>query len=134
MDVMQMAKTLGALYFLLGIIIGLPVLLIMSSVSTTRSGVPGLGSGFGIGMFIILPIVYGALGFIGGAIMAAVYNLVAGWTGGIGIDLESAVRSPRCRASRAFGGIAPAWCWLIPHRARCGTRRERRLMQRPSRT
>jgi hypothetical protein len=89
MDVMQMAKTLGALYFLLGLIIGVPVLLIMSSIPNTRSGIPGFGNGFGIGMAIAIPIFYGVIGIIGGAVMAAVYNLVAGWTGGIGIDLES---------------------------------------------
>jgi hypothetical protein len=89
MDVMQMAKTLGALYFLLGLIIGVPVLLIMSSIPNTRSGIPGFGNRFGIGMAIAIPIFYGVIGVIGGAVMAAVYNLVAGWTGGIGIDLES---------------------------------------------
>jgi hypothetical protein len=40
-------------------------------------------------MAIAIPIFYGVIGLIGGALMAAVYNLVAGWTGGIGIDLES---------------------------------------------
>jgi hypothetical protein len=88
-DVMQMAKTLGALYFLLGLIIGVPVLLIVSMVAPTRSGIPGAGNGFGIGMAIALPVIYGVIGLIGGALMAAAYNLVAGWTGGIGIDLES---------------------------------------------
>lgn len=90
MDVMQMAKTLGALYFLLGFIIGVPVLFFMSSVANTRSGMPGFGNGFGIGMIIAMPVIYGVIGFIGGALMAAVYNLVARWTGGIGIDLGSA--------------------------------------------
>lgn len=90
MDVMQMAKTLGALYFLLGFIIGVPVLFFMSSVANTRSGITGFGSGFGIGMIIAMPVIYGVIGFIGGALMAAVYNLVARWTGGIGIDLGPA--------------------------------------------
>ena len=90
LDVMQMAKTLGVLYLLLGIIIGVPALLFMSAAAKMGSGTPGFGSGFGVGMLIALPVIYGAIGFIGGAIIAAVYNLVAGWTGGIGIDIESA--------------------------------------------
>ena len=34
-------------------------------------------------VFVVLPIVFAVIGFIGGAVMAALYNLVAGWTGGI---------------------------------------------------
>jgi hypothetical protein len=37
---------------------------------------------FGLGFAIVLPIVYAAAGFVGGIIMAALYNLVARWTGG----------------------------------------------------
>jgi hypothetical protein len=43
---------------------------------------------FGAGAIIILPIVYGCIGFIAMFIMAALYNLVAGWVGGISVDLE----------------------------------------------
>jgi len=68
--------------------------MIMSSISSMGAGlgtgIPGFGKGLGVGMFIIVPVMYGAMGFIGGALVAAVYNVVAGWTGGIGIDLEQA--------------------------------------------
>lgn len=90
MDVMQMAKTLAALYFLLAIIIGIPVMLIVTSAARMQPGVPGFARGMGLGMLIILPVLYGCIGFIGGALVAALYNIVAGWTGGIGIDIESA--------------------------------------------
>lgn len=42
--------------------------------------------GGGVGMIVIaviLPFLYGALGFIAGVIMAAIYNLIAKLTGGL---------------------------------------------------
>jgi hypothetical protein len=39
-------------------------------------------------MVIIMPIVYGVIGGIFAAIAALIYNVVAGWTGGIGLELE----------------------------------------------
>ncbi|HEX7546243.1 MAG TPA: hypothetical protein VF368_05920 [Gemmatimonadaceae bacterium] len=88
MGVMQMAKTSGVLYALLGVIIGVPVVLFMSSVAKTTSGIPGVGSGVGIGTLVMMPVIYGVGGFVSGAVIAALYNLVAGWTGGIAIELE----------------------------------------------
>jgi hypothetical protein len=35
------------------------------------------------GMAFLIPIVYGIVGFVMGVITAAIYNLVAGWTGGL---------------------------------------------------
>lgn len=47
----------------------------------------GMGVGMIIAMVIFVPILYGAMGFIFGALGALVYNLVAGWTGGIEMEL-----------------------------------------------
>lgn len=47
-----------------------------------------IGMLFGVGAIIFLPIMYGIMGFIGGAIMAFVYNLVAGIAGGVELELE----------------------------------------------
>jgi len=49
------------------------------------AGVMGIA---GIAMLIFLPIMYGVIGFIAGAIGAALYNLVAGVVGGIEIEVE----------------------------------------------
>jgi hypothetical protein len=46
------------------------------------------GFGFGLGSIIIFPICYGIIGGIGGAISAAVYNLIAGWIGGLEVDIS----------------------------------------------
>lgn len=37
---------------------------------------------------IALPNFYGIMGFVGGIIMAAIYNFVAGIVGGLELDLE----------------------------------------------
>ena len=46
--------------------------------------------GFGAIFAIFLPVIYGIVGFISGVISAFVYNLVAGWTGGIELTLTDA--------------------------------------------
>ena len=47
-----------------------------------------LGAMFGVGAIIILPIFYGVLGVVMGAIGAALYNLFAGMFGGIELETE----------------------------------------------
>ena len=43
----------------------------------------------GIIMMIAIPIFYGIMGFIGGAIGAVIYNIAAGIVGGIKLELEA---------------------------------------------
>jgi hypothetical protein len=43
---------------------------------------------FGVGAVIILPIVYGVMAAIFSAIGAFIYNIVAGWVGGIEIEVQ----------------------------------------------
>ena len=40
------------------------------------------------GMGILMPVIYGVMGFILGVIGAAVYNFVARWIGGIELEVE----------------------------------------------
>ena len=70
-------KVSGATYGLFGFIGG--------AIFSLFSVVGGGGSGifFGLGAIIILPILYGVLGFIFWIISAAIYNLVSGKIGGI---------------------------------------------------
>lgn len=42
----------------------------------------------GIGMVIVVPIIYGVIGFIVGMVAALIYNLVAGMVGGLEIEVE----------------------------------------------
>ena len=91
--VLSTAKVLGVLYALLGLIFGALFTCISLFGALAARSVFGEGGGdfgalFGIGAIIVLPILYGILGFIGGAIMAALYNLVAGWVGGIELETQ----------------------------------------------
>jgi hypothetical protein len=51
-------------------------------------GNPVLGSLFGVGAIVLLPLLYGTLGMIGGLIVAAFYNAIARWVGGIQVTLQ----------------------------------------------
>jgi hypothetical protein len=75
----QTAKVIGLLYALMGLIF-VPVVLIASMYSPNN---PGFGPGFALA----LPVMYGAIGFIFTAIGCAVYNVVAGFVGGIEVEL-----------------------------------------------
>jgi hypothetical protein len=76
----QTAKVVAALYTLMGLVF-VPVFLVASMFSPDYAG---LGTGFAIAM----PIIYGVMGFIFTAIGCAIYNFVAGFVGGIEVDLE----------------------------------------------
>jgi hypothetical protein len=43
---------------------------------------------FGAGAIVFFPICYGIIGGIGGALGAVIYNLVAGWVGGLEVDIS----------------------------------------------
>jgi hypothetical protein len=75
----QTAKVLGVLYGLMGLIF-VPVFLVMGMFSPNEAG-------FGIGMAVVFPLLYGVGGFVFTAIGCAIYNVVAGWVGGIEIEL-----------------------------------------------
>ncbi len=70
---------LGVVYALLSLFVIVPITLI-SQIFNPNS--------MGIIMVIILPIIYGILGFLGGLIMSALYNLVSKWIGGLEIETE----------------------------------------------
>jgi len=87
--VLSVAKIMGALYAVIGLIAGL-ILATIGMLGVGLSGGEGalVGMMFGIGGLIFAPIFYGILGFIAGAIGSAVYNIVAGAVGGIELDLQ----------------------------------------------
>ena len=89
-NVVQLALMYGVICAVFGVIFGLIAALafmIAPSFSST-AGIPNMGP---VGI-VLYPILYAILlfiaGFIEGLIIAAVYNLVAGWIGGIEIQLE----------------------------------------------
>jgi hypothetical protein len=92
--VLSCAKVLGATYAGMGLILGFFFSLI-GVLQATFLGGTDLGNGaaafgflFGIGAIAILPILYGILGFLAGALGAFIYNLVSGAVGGMELVLQ----------------------------------------------
>jgi hypothetical protein len=77
----QTAKVLGVLYAIMGALF-IPFMLLASMY--------GEGFGFGFGFALLFPVIYGVFGFIFTAIGCLFYNIVAGWVGGIEIELDEA--------------------------------------------
>jgi hypothetical protein len=76
------AKILGVMYMIIGLIIAVP-LVIISALDGSSAEV------FGFEMIIIIPLLYGAIGAIGGILMAVPYNIVAKKIGGIEYEAEA---------------------------------------------
>jgi hypothetical protein len=79
----QTAKFLAVLYGLFGLIF-VPFFLLVGMFSPEGSG----GFGFGMVFALAMPVIYAVMGVIGGVIGALLYNLVAGWVGGLEMELE----------------------------------------------
>ena len=92
---LQAGKMLGALYACMGLIF-LPIFAIAAlagvfaqhSQQTQGTPAPALFAGMMFGFGIFMPVIYGVMGFVGGVIGAAIYNLFAGWIGGIEVEVE----------------------------------------------
>ena len=93
--VISVAKMYGLLMFIFGLVFGViyGLILIVFGAAISALGRDAAAGGvstvvMGIAMMIGLPIFYGVLGFIMGAIGALIYNAVAGIIGGIKFELE----------------------------------------------
>ena len=90
---MSCAKISGLVYGLIGLLIGACFSLAMMTIGSLAAAddEPAgafFGMLFGAGAIVIAPMAYGVLGFIGGGLTALVYNLVAGWAGGLEVDVQ----------------------------------------------
>jgi hypothetical protein len=86
------AKVMGVLYAILGLIAGVIIggisLVSAGFISSQNPDMPAwFGSLFGVGAIVIFPIMYGIMGLVFGAVVAAIYNGVAGVAGGIEVEL-----------------------------------------------
>ena len=88
--VLSVAKIFGILYGCMGLIF-VPIFLIMGLVGAMAGPKEfPFGGVLGIVLALVMPIFYGGMGFVMGAIGALLYNLIAGWIGGFEIHLEIA--------------------------------------------
>jgi hypothetical protein len=86
-DPVSFAKIGGVLYFLMGLLFGV-LFALFSFGGLGGTDMLPFGAMFGVGAIIILPIIYGVLGFIVTLIGAACFNLAAKFTGGLIVDAE----------------------------------------------
>ena len=85
------ARLYGAMTATMGLFFG-GILALASMLGAGMGGSedvpPWLAGVFGAGAVIILPICYGVMGLIGGAIGAILYNLFASIVGGVEVDVS----------------------------------------------
>ena len=88
------AKVSAVLYGILGLLMGIVFSVVFTVAGFARSSSPELqgqmgplGFMLGAGSIVFFPILYAVIGAIGGLIAAALYNVVAKYTGGIEIEI-----------------------------------------------
>lgn len=91
--VLSAAKVVGVLYAVMGLLAGLVFGAFFAMLPAVAAGEPAavhtwMAPMFGFGAVLFMPIVYGVIGFVGGAIAALVYNGLAGVIGGLELRLE----------------------------------------------
>ena len=84
--VLSLAKVQAIIMALFGLVVGFFIGVIGVTFGA-MAGARGFGA-LGFLAVIILPIVYGVMGFVLGAVTAFVYNLIAGWVGGIEMEFK----------------------------------------------
>lgn len=94
-DSVSVGKVLGCLYAMVGVLIGGVFALIsllgvgLGANGNGNANAVGIAAGLGVAALIIFPVMYGAFGFIGGIIMALLYNATASMVGGIEVQTDS---------------------------------------------
>lgn len=84
-------KLMAVLYALFGLLIGalMTLMSVMGGGDSEAGAAMGMmGPMMGIGAIVILPIVWGILGFIGGLLGAVFFNIAAKIGGGLELDLS----------------------------------------------
>jgi uncharacterized membrane protein YhdT len=94
--VLSLAKVSGLCYGAMGLLLA-PIFLLFAAIGSMvprQPGMAGFPAVFGVAFAICAPILYGAMGFVMGALGAFIYNLIAGWIGGIEIELQPGSAPP----------------------------------------
>jgi hypothetical protein len=77
-------------YGIVGLVLGILCSLIAAAGVTfaPHSRMPFFMGRVGVFAVIVCPIIYGIIGGVGAVIGAAIYNLAAGWVGGLEVDIS----------------------------------------------
>lgn len=87
-DPMSYAKISGVMGAVIGLIMGLTFSSLSGFLSIFGAEAAGMMGGLGLLSIMVFPILYAIMGFISGLIGAFIYNIVAGYVGGVKVDLE----------------------------------------------
>jgi hypothetical protein len=87
---MSCARISGTLYAVMGLILGavFSLVALAGGFSAESSEETGFAAVFGVAAIVVLPLVYGGIGFLATFIAAWLYNVLAGVVGGIELDLQ----------------------------------------------
>ncbi|SMP74962.1 hypothetical protein SAMN06265222_11894 [Neorhodopirellula lusitana] len=89
LGVLSVGKLVGVVYAILGLVLGGFFSLIAVAGVAANGGDQAIGGIIGgVGAIIMLPILYGVLGFVGGIVGAFLFNVCANVIGGIEMDFE----------------------------------------------
>jgi len=86
--VVSIAKFFGVIGLVWGFFMGIFLAIGIGGAASAMGGIHALGIGAGLAGWVLMIIIGGIGGFICGAIVAIVYNIVLGAIGGIEMDLE----------------------------------------------
>ncbi len=92
--VISVAKIMGMIYGCMGLIFA-PLFLLMGLLGSAlgQHNAPFAGI-FGVVLAILMPVLYGLMGFLMGAFGAFLYNLFAKWVGGFELEIELRSNTP----------------------------------------
>lgn len=86
------AKLMASVYAAVGLLIGgiVSLFALFGGLLAAMGGEAGgwLGVLFGVGAIVVMPLVYGTMGFIGGLIASVAYNLMASIVGPLEVQVE----------------------------------------------
>jgi len=88
--VLSVAKIMGAVYAAVGLLF-LPFILLMGlagSLAPHQEGHGNIGMISSLFFGLFAPVIYGAMGFVIGALSAFLYNVFAKWVGGIEVQVQ----------------------------------------------
>ena len=74
------ALTVAVIYFVLGLIIA-PIFFLATLGTRPSASMPGI-------VFLLAPFIYAVFGYVFAAIGCFIYNVIAGWTGGVALTLD----------------------------------------------
>jgi hypothetical protein len=87
--ILSVGKVLGILYAIFGFFFGgILSLFAILGATLSKDGDMLPGALGGIAAVVLLPLLYGVAGFIGGIVMAVLYNIAARMVGGVDLEIQ----------------------------------------------